>query len=126
MPNCRANYVRVLIREVVKLTKYPLSFVRPYSDWSPPFGVSVVAIAMWHKQRTEAAAEIGRMASEFDRRQPEDLPSSAQIMADPAASGWLKAALHTALSRDPVDAANDAEVLAKVLDRWRRQMLERS
>ena len=66
------------------------------------------------------------MRSEFCGREPEDLPSIAQIMADPAASEWLKAALHTALSRDPVDAANDAEVLAKVLDRWCRQILEHS
>lgn len=61
-----------------------------------------------------------------DFQQPDDLPSIEQILADPAASGWLKAALHTALSRDPVDAANDAEVLARVLDRWCRQILEQS
>lgn len=66
------------------------------------------------------------MPSEFCGREPEDLPSIEQILADPAASDWLKAALYTALSRDPVDAANDAEVLAKVLDHWCRQMLEHS
>ena len=66
------------------------------------------------------------MASEFERRQNAGLPSIAQIIADPAVSEWLKAALHAALSRDPVDAANDAEVLAKVLDRWCRQILQRS
>jgi hypothetical protein len=36
-------------------------------------------------------------------------------MADPAASFWLKRSLRTALERDPVDAANDAEVLAQML-----------
>lgn len=66
------------------------------------------------------------MSSEFDWRQHDDLPTIEQILADPAASDWLRAALHWALSRDPVDAANDAEVLAKVLDRWCRQMLESS
>lgn len=37
------------------------------------------------------------------------------IMADPAASTWIKTALALAIQRDPVDAANDAEVLAEVL-----------
>lgn len=37
------------------------------------------------------------------------------ILADPAASYWIKDALRSALTRDPVDAVNDAEVLAKVL-----------
>jgi hypothetical protein len=126
MPNRRANYGRVLATAVAKLSKYPLSFVRPYSDWSLPCGVSVAGIAICRKQRAEAAREIRRMASEFERRQNAGLPSIAQIIADPAASEWLKAALHTALSRDPVDAANDAEVLAKVLDRCCRQILQRS
>jgi hypothetical protein len=39
-----------------------------------------------------------------------------QVLADPAASFWLKEALVSALDRDPVDAANDAEVLARLLD----------
>ncbi|MEL7491691.1 MAG: hypothetical protein AAGJ73_13315 [Pseudomonadota bacterium] len=38
-----------------------------------------------------------------------------EILNDPAASKWLKEALEKALPRDPVDAANDAEVLAMVL-----------
>ena len=33
-----------------------------------------------------------------------------QVLGDPAASFWLKDALRSALDRDPVDAANDAEV----------------
>jgi hypothetical protein len=45
-----------------------------------------------------------------------DLPTIDEILADPAASFWLKAALRSALSRDPVDAANDADVLAHVLE----------
>lgn len=46
------------------------------------------------------------------------LPPISEILADPAGSFWLKNALREALSRDPVDAATDAEVLAKLLD-WR-------
>lgn len=44
------------------------------------------------------------------------LPTIDAILGDPAASFWLKAALPSALSRDLVDAANDAAVLAQVLE----------
>ncbi len=40
----------------------------------------------------------------------------AQILRDPAASFWIKQALQSALARDPVDAVNDADVLAEVLN----------
>ena len=48
-----------------------------------------------------------------------------QVLADPAASFWLKEALRSALTRDPVDAANDAEVLARLLDRRCQEILKR-
>lgn len=38
-----------------------------------------------------------------------------QILKGPGTSNWLKTALSLALSRDPVDAVNDAELLALVL-----------
>jgi hypothetical protein len=38
-----------------------------------------------------------------------------QVLKDPAASEWLKRALREALVRDPVDAANDAELLFSVM-----------
>ncbi len=47
----------------------------------------------------------------------------AGVLADPAASFWLKDALRSALKRDPVDSANDAEVLAKLLDERCREIL---
>jgi hypothetical protein len=55
---------------------------------------------------------------------PED-PEIAQVLTDPAASQWLKNTLRTALSRDPVDAANDAEVLHLILERRCRDLLGR-
>ena len=57
-----------------------------------------------------------------------DLPllSIDEVLADQAASFWLRNALLAALSRDPVDAANDAEVLARLLDRRCREILEAS
>ena len=44
-----------------------------------------------------------------------DLPSIDDVLANPAASFWLKMALRSALRRDPVDAAHDSEVLAQLL-----------
>lgn len=38
-----------------------------------------------------------------------------QILNGPGTSNWMKVALSTALNRDPVDAVNDAELLAIVL-----------
>jgi hypothetical protein len=38
-----------------------------------------------------------------------------QILNGPGTSHWLKNALTSALDRDPVDAVNDAELLAMVL-----------
>jgi hypothetical protein len=54
---------------------------------------------------------------------PDDLPSIEEVLRDPAASLWLRNALRAALIRDPVDAANDAEVLARLLDRRCRSIL---
>ena len=53
----------------------------------------------------------------------DELPEIAAVLHDPAASSWLKTCLCSALSRDPVDAANDAEVLAQLLDRRCRDIL---
>jgi hypothetical protein len=55
------------------------------------------------------------------REQP--LPTIQEILSDPAASFWLRESLRTALVRDAVDAANDAEVLARLLDRRCKEIL---
>ena len=49
--------------------------------------------------------------------------SIAEVLADPAASRWLKGALSSALDRDPVDAERDALELARLLS-WRMFELE--
>jgi hypothetical protein len=46
------------------------------------------------------------------------------ILEDLSASEWLKAALRTAMARDPVDALNDALALAGVLEDRLRAVLE--
>jgi len=45
-----------------------------------------------------------------------DLPGIDEVLADPAASYWLKTALCSALNRDPVDAARDSVILARLLE----------
>ena len=52
------------------------------------------------------------------------VPSLDQVLADPASSKWLKASLESALRRDPVDALNDALVLAAVLEQQLRSVLD--
>tara|TARA_R110000824_G_scaffold82199_3_gene206158 strand:+ start:2284 stop:2718 length:435 start_codon:yes stop_codon:yes gene_type:complete len=39
------------------------------------------------------------------------------VINDPACSTWLKASLIAALGRDPVDAANDGDLLAELLNK---------
>lgn len=51
------------------------------------------------------------------------VPEVREVLADPAASYWLRQSLETALERDPVDALNDALVLASVLDAQLRAAL---
>ncbi len=51
-------------------------------------------------------------------------PTVTELLRDPACSQWLKQALTTGLARDPVDAANDADVLAAVLDSHCRRVLD--
>ena len=45
-----------------------------------------------------------------------ELPRIDEVLADPAASFWLKTAIRSALCRDPVDAAHDSEILARLLE----------
>lgn len=47
----------------------------------------------------------------------------AGVIADPAASIWLKYTLQRALQRDPIDAAHDAQVLADILSKRADQVL---
>jgi hypothetical protein len=54
------------------------------------------------------------------------LPSTESILADPASSQWLKTALQSASDRDPIDALNDAIVLAATLEERLRRELDLS
>ena len=56
------------------------------------------------------------------------MPTSAveaeEILDDPSTSDWLKGALRGALERDPVDALNDALLLAATLEERLRTVLD--
>lgn len=52
-------------------------------------------------------------------------PGLDAVLADPSVSRACKAVLRAWLGRDPVDAANDAELLAAVLGRRCDQLLRR-
>lgn len=52
-------------------------------------------------------------------------PTAAQILGDPACSYWLKYALNSALAWDPVDVANDSEILAEFLGARCRKLLNK-
>jgi hypothetical protein len=53
----------------------------------------------------------------------EELPSVEAVIEDPASSCWLKTSAYTALQRDPVDALNDALLLAALLDQRLRDVM---
>jgi len=53
----------------------------------------------------------------------ESMPDIQNILEDPAVSDWLKSALAGAIARDPVDALNDALLLAQTLDDRMREIL---
>lgn len=51
-------------------------------------------------------------------------PRVRLVLADPGTSFWLQQALSSALHRDPIDAARDADTLADLLRRRAGQVLD--
>jgi hypothetical protein len=47
-----------------------------------------------------------------------------RLSGDPAVSFWSKRSLSSAPTRDSVDAANTAEMLFRLIDDWRRELLK--
>lgn len=47
----------------------------------------------------------------------------ARVASDPAASHWLKGAVMACMTRDPVDAATDADTLAELMNRRAENLL---
>lgn len=50
-------------------------------------------------------------------RENHDVLPPAEYLNDPSISEWLKQALRGAMQRDPVEAANDADLLRAILFR---------
>lgn len=46
----------------------------------------------------------------------QNTPTAEQVLADPSVHDWVKNALRVALTKDLVDAAHGAELLAAVLE----------
>jgi hypothetical protein len=53
----------------------------------------------------------------FDDLQKEKMMTVEQVLRNPQTSDWLRTALTAALVCDPIDAANDADVLRALLMR---------
>lgn len=58
-----------------------------------------------------------------DHGRAKDVPTITEVLSDPTASLWLKRALRPAFFRDLVDAANDSEILASLLEQRCNQLL---
>ena len=67
-----------------------------------------------HQAVSQATEGAGQEQEQVTETEITDL-EPYRTLDDPAASKWLKDALRSALGRDPVDAANEAEYLAKIL-----------
>ncbi len=77
--------------------------------------VGIPAMSGW----TLAPDQSGTVVADLAERAQEDAHqlTPAQVLADRSASRWLLAAIRDGLERDPVDVANDAQVLAGVFRR---------
>lgn len=78
-----------------------------------------------HKRIQELSADLSlanaRIAELNPPSQSPELPPIGEVLKDQTVSHWLVSSLHLALTRDPVDAANDAEFLAALLRRRARE-----
>lgn len=54
------------------------------------------------------------------------VPTIDEALRSPVISHWLKNALRSALDRDPVQAANEAQLLFDILDTHACEVVERS
>lgn len=57
-------------------------------------------------------------------REAPPIPAVAEILTDRTTSSWLRESLERALTRDPVDALNDALLLASVLEAQLRSVFD--
>ncbi len=99
----------------------PFARIRWFED-AGDRSAGIPAMAGW----TLGADQAGTVLEDLAARAIEDdatPPTPAQVLADRSASRWLLAAIRDSLQRDPVDAANDAQMLAAVFRRRAEQVL---
>ena len=53
---------------------------------------------------------------------PDATQRIAKILADPATSYWMMAAIGALLKRDPIDAAHDARLLAAIMEQRAKEI----
>jgi len=70
-------------------------------------------IARRYLRGHNGAVKAQRMA---DHGGAKDIPTITEVLSDPTASLWHKTALRSAFFRDLVDAGNDSEILASLLE----------
>lgn len=91
----------------------PFAKIGWYEDGGEP-GVGIPPRHGWTLAPDQSGTVLADLV-ERERERARPAPSVDDLLADPAASHWLKNTLRAALERDPVDAANEAEVLARAL-----------
>jgi|JI10StandDraft_1071094.scaffolds.fasta_scaffold49758_6 hypothetical protein len=99
----------------------PFARIRWFEDGGDR-SAGIPAMAGW----TLDADQAGTVLEDLAMRAIEDdatPPTPAQVLADRSASRWLLAAIRDSLQRDPVDAANDAQILAAVFRRRAEEVL---
>lgn len=109
-------------RELKRL-RAPISTAKDHEDaltaFSAVFALSLLAhieSGMSNTARAELIAVENEAAKSFKNfKREKALPTIAQLLGAFGVSNWLKSALASAVNRDAVDAAQDAELLYLVL-----------
>jgi len=91
----------------------------PVTRWGIPFARittmhSPGAPVRWALAADQSATMIEPLM--LDAKNP-DVPTAEELLSDPATPSWVNRALRSALDRDPVKAAAEAEVMARSLAR---------
>lgn len=103
----------------------PIARITWFQENAGLWGAQDQARSGWMLAADQSGTTMDELLS--DQEPPQAfLPTAEQLLSDPAASLWFKSALSAALARDPVQAANEAQVLAQILNRRADAVLKQS
>jgi hypothetical protein len=103
----------------------PIARITRFQENAGLWGAQDQARSGWMLAADQSGTTMDELLS--DQEPPQAfLPAAEQLLDDPAASLWFKSALSAALARDPVQAANEAQVLAQILNRRADAVLKQS